>query len=974
MTHYQKGGWLLLLALLLRSTLGGAQSAEAVVNDLPFVLGGPVSEGQNSTREQVAEKLQTFAEDHALDVWLTLLEEEGQYYQDHFREQESHRLQASAPILVITCWHHPLTKVRRRTQVQLNPALATRLPLATAEQIITEALDYYRTVPLPEEALRQGLSLALHRLAAYLNGLPPAGEVPPITFANPVSAASPPLGLDQPRYPAHRSNYEQTKIRQEDYPVAWKALPSNQLTTVLAQVEKDLSFPPGVVFKQNGSSVPTQPGSANHEQQLTLSGQAHEQAGSVEVYASAEEDAELVGKLNTISYDALPKKLVLISLDDAIVHNGAEMQAEAQRARSIFAQAGVQLNITTEDFRTTWGDRDTPLEDNTTGMLSNYPKQLRQVIKDYRQARQEKAEKETAYIFLAGSGTAERKGYMPKKRAYGFVFVHEHTARESLARTIAHELGHGWFRLKHSWQSYPLPGEGQTDNLMDYGKGTALRKYQWDLIHDPVGMLGWFQDEEDVSSYGDPYAYLWREVDALTSEINYSIYKFNKWVESSKRSILALFDFSDIELTSSEGKIYEILTAIQENDSEALKECATEKIITGQDLQLGEVSYDQLIIYLLRTPEAIDLKNYRTEDKVEDDYSLLIFITADELEREVLKIQVARGQRKSLEAYLFGKEEENETEADPECPSNFCCTKCGRDLTVSLERLKEIFTGNLSITQNHATHFNEALRDGGFTTCKQHAHLFSQSIVESNNFTDFTEGYRYRLKSIYSTFGGQTGNNSYETLYNQSFWDDEIYLDYIGSNNCQHLYRQKGDNEESVSFKSSDETVTKSRTIAGTNYEISYPKSFSSDATGNYIKANISNASQNGERLFNLVYENKNGNNQAGDGWRYRGRGIIQVTGRGNYKNASDKVNEVFTDKSFDWENNPGELATDNEAIIYSAVGWFLNNFSPITDLDSKTSYEVTESVNAKSLEADRRNTEFNRLINDENLYQCDED
>ncbi|NOS90433.1 MAG: hypothetical protein HOP30_00785, partial [Cyclobacteriaceae bacterium] len=91
---------------------------------------------------------------------------------------------------------------------------------------------------------------------------------------------------------------------------------------------------------------------------------------------------------------------------------------------------------------------------------------------------------------------------MPRKKQAGFIFT-EQLGEASLAKVIAHEIGHGAFRLEHTFDTYNTLEKYSTDNLMDYQpNGITLHKYQWDLIHDPAAVLGLFEGDEG-GAYSD---------------------------------------------------------------------------------------------------------------------------------------------------------------------------------------------------------------------------------------------------------------------------------------------------------------------------------------------------------------------------------------------------------------------------------------------------------------------------------------
>ncbi len=78
------------------------------------------------------------------------------------------------------------------------------------------------------------------------------------------------------------------------------------------------------------------------------------------------------------------------------------------------------------------------------------------------------------------------------------------------------------------------------------------------------------------------------------------------------------------------------------------------------------------------------------------------------------------------------------------------------------------------------------------------------------------------------------------------------------------------------------------------------------------------------EGIANDVYgdewgETHLGNTEEGDGWRYRGRGLIQLTGRANYTRCAQET-------GLDLVNDPDLLAEDREAAVIAAL-WFWDTY-----------------------------------------------
>lgn len=110
------------------------------------------------------------------------------------------------------------------------------------------------------------------------------------------------------------------------------------------------------------------------------------------------------------------------------------------------------------------------------------------------------------------------------------------------------------------------------------------------------------------------------------------------------------------------------------------------------------------------------------------------------------------------------------------------------------------------------------------------------------------------------------------------------------------------------------------------------------------------------------------GNNQQGDGPRYKGRGPIQVTGRANYTALSEwayKLGYVPTPTYF--VDNPEELASDEHG--FNGVTWYWTTQRPMNDAaDAKDLERATRYVNGGLNGLASRQEFYNGALNEGDL------
>ena len=213
----------------------------------------------------------------------------------------------------------------------------------------------------------------------------------------------------------------------------------------------------------------------------------------------------------------------------------------------------------------------------------------------------------------------------------------------------------------------------------------------------------------------------------------------------------------------------------------------------------------------------------------------------------------------------------------PDVKKSNGCPRC--KIPVTAEQLKTIFPDasedNRKIVADTYTKY---MKDLGMDTCWNKAHFFAQAKIEAGTNLKLKtgEGFNYAVEALpgvpFKAF--QTKDKNGHIIPN------DLAFNYgrIDKNNLQLLQSK-------------------------------------------YNKSNLSFQAANSKMIANTAYSNRKdlGNNGGDDGWNYRGRGMVQLTGRVNYTNIntySIKYLNIDILKEFE------KVGTNMELAVLTSMGY----------------------------------------------------
>ena len=263
----------------------------------------------------------------------------------------------------------------------------------------------------------------------------------------------------------------------KDYIAPWKLIPTGEQDVVVARYEGEKAIDLRRVRFATSPNSPALPAELHEESKTwSLKLPAADAQSSYDVFAIYE--GQVIGKLRVVSYPKQSYRVRLVSVNGQRVGDVSEL---SQHLNKIYQQVGVEFRL---------AETDAFQAELSNGHIKQDLKKLRDSYEE-----QHPLGKDEVCVFVLSSELSKSskledvEGLMPRKSRFGYIFTDNSPNEKSLARTLAHELGHGLFTLQHSFDDEygGKQSQDETANLMDYTVGaTELVAFQWNIISNPA--------------------------------------------------------------------------------------------------------------------------------------------------------------------------------------------------------------------------------------------------------------------------------------------------------------------------------------------------------------------------------------------------------------------------------------------------------------------------------------------------------
>lgn len=140
---------------------------------------------------------------------------------------------------------------------------------------------------------------------------------------------------------------------------------------------------------------------------------------------------------------------------------------------------------------------------------------------------------------------------------------------------------------------------------------------------------------------------------------------------------------------------------------------------------------------------------------------------------------------------------------------------------------------------------------------------------------------------------------------------------------------------------------------------------FNSELAEKYGRNSLHPANQ--KMIANIAYANRigNGDVNSGDGWRFRGRFALQITGRSNYIEVQKRIDRYLPNSGIDIINGSEESVDSLEAcIVAGAAYWIWKDLYALADggKSPSTVDSITAVINKATNSYGERRHHFNSI------------